>query len=689
MSAPDTKTKKPPKEAPEAAPTEEKFFDAAFSIEAMQSEPYENGFTWRTVLGAFFIALVMLPGVIFMGLMIGQDLGTAADWVTIILFVELARRSFITLRKQELYILKYTVSQLSHIGGGMALGGGMFAHMIWQRYLRHSEAFQSFGIAHQVPDWFSPYGDAAFQSGFLDPVWLPVVGVMLASMILSKLTQLSLGYMAYKVASDVEKLPFPLAPVQAEGAIALAESSQDKRKKGYRQYCFSIGVMLGAVFSLFYMAVPTLSQAFLGTPIQILPIPFWDLTTSFETILPAGTIGLSLNLALLFVGFVLPWRVVVGMVVTSVAVNFVVNPFILHPLGFLTHWAPGKDAIETNVANSLDFYLSLGIGTALAIAVFGLWGILKASLGFRQKAVGSDKQIEFRKFVERDVERGDPPLWVPLVVWVAASLGYIVLCHFLINTGVPPGEQFSIWWLVAFAFVWTPVNTYINARMSGIAGQQAGIPFVAEGAIFLSGFRHVSIWFAPLPLQNFGNMADLLRETQLTRTRFTSILKAEVLVFPLMIVASFIFWTYISSLGPIPSENYPYVQKFWPQFAQMRALWASSMQEGGMLFDSIKPLVIGGGLVATLALFGLFGIAGISAQYIYGGLGALTAFPHIVLLTFIGAVLGRFVLAPMFGREKWTNYAPILAVGFFAGLGLVGMLAIAINFLWVSVGTSY
>jgi hypothetical protein len=108
-----------------------------------------------------------------------------------------------------------------------------------------------------------------------------------------------------------------------------------------------------------------------------------------------------------------------------------------------------------------------------------------------------------------------------------------------------------------------------------------------------------------------------------------------------------------------------------------------------MLFDSIKPLVIGGGLVATLALFGLFGIAGISAQYIYGGLGALTAFPHIVLLTFIGAVLGRFVLAPMFGREKWTNYAPILAVGFFAGLGLVGMLAIAINFLWVSVGTSY
>jgi hypothetical protein len=44
------------------------FYDTAFTIEAMQRGPYENGFTWRTVIGALFIAFVMLPGVIFMGL---------------------------------------------------------------------------------------------------------------------------------------------------------------------------------------------------------------------------------------------------------------------------------------------------------------------------------------------------------------------------------------------------------------------------------------------------------------------------------------------------------------------------------------------------------------------------------------------------------------------------------------------
>ncbi len=505
-------------------------------------------------------------------------------------------------------------------------------------------------------------------------------------MLLSKLTQLSLGYLAYKITSDVEKLPFPLAPIHAEGAIALAESSQEKHKGGYRQYCFSIGVMIGAVFSVFYVAIPTLTQAFLGKTVELIPIPFLDLTTSFEHLLPAGTIGLSLNIGLLFTGFVLPWRIVIGMVTTTLATQIVLNPVLFHA-GMLPHWAPGKDAIETHVANTLDVYLSAGIGTAFAVFIIGVWGIVRSVMGFQKKNV-TGRTVDFRNFFHRDVERGDPPIWVPVVVWVAVSAGYVILCNALINFGLPSAERFSIWWLVLFAFFWTPVNTYINARMSGIAGQHAGVPFVNEGAIFLSGYRHVNIWFAPLPIGNYGNMADLLRETQLTRTRFTSILKAELLIFPLLLIASYLFWSYISSLGPIPSDNYPYVQKFWPQFAQMKALWAASMQEGqSLLFDSVKPALIGGVILGVLALFGLFGAFGVSAQYIYGGIGAINGYPHMAVMIFLGACLGRYILARRFGRERWMNYAPILAVGFGAGLGLVGMLAIAINFLWVSIGT--
>jgi len=667
----------------------EKFYDASFTIEAMQSEPCEDGFTWRSVVGAFFIAFVMLPGVIFMGLMIGQDLGTAADWVVIILFVELARRSFMMLKKQELYILRYTVAHLSHIAGGVALGGGIFAWFVYNRFLRNSEDFHNFGIAHQVPDWFAPLGDAAFSESFLSRVWWPALTVTILSMLLSKLTSLSLGFLAYKVTVDVEKLPFPIAPIHAEGAIALAESSQEKHKKGYRQYCFAIGAMIGAVFGLFYVGIPILSQAFLGTPIQLIPIPFWDLTQACEDFIPGGTIGICLNLGLLFTGFVLPWRICVGMFVTTMTFQLVLNP-ILQRVGYLPHWVPGKDAIQTHVATQLDLYLSVGIGTALAIFFVGFWNMIKAIIRHKRKTADDPSDIDLGAFWRRNRDRGDPPTWVALVAWLACSTGFVGLSNYLINHGIPKSEQFPIWWLIGFAYLWTPLNTYINARMAGIAGTHAGVPYLREAGIFLSRYRHVNIWFAPLPLHNYGGMAQKLKVCELTRTKFTSILKAELLVFPLMLVASFIFWTYITSLGPIPSDSYPFVQKFWPMHAQMRALWASAMQEGqSLLLEAIKPRVIFTALGAALAMFTGFHYAGISAQYIYGGLGAMNKYPHMAVMIFLGACIGRFVLAKKFGRERWQNFAPILAVGFGAGLGLIGMFAIALNFLWVSIGVGY
>jgi hypothetical protein len=679
-----------PKPADVASPPKgESFYDASFTIEAIQHEPYENGFTWRTVLGALFVAFVMLPGVIFMGLMIGQDLGTAAEWVTIILFVELARRAFVQMKKQELYILKYTLSHLTHVAGGLALGGGMFAHLVYNRYLRNSEEFYNFGIAGQVPDWFSPMGDAAYQA-FWHRVWWPVIGVTVGAMLLSKLTQLSLGFLVYKLTADVEKLPFPLAPIHAEGAIALAEVSQEQHKKGFRQYCFAVGAMMGAAFSLVYMAVPTLTQAFLGKGIFLLPVPFLDLTEFTRHTFPACAIGLTFNIGVLFAGFVLPWRVVIGGFISTILFQLVLNPFVLYPLGLLPRWTPSKDLIQTQVSNSIDFYMSVGIGTAFAVCFVGVWGIVQAVRKYRQDASAGKSSTDFSKLWQRDKERGDPPTWTAVAVWLGSAAGFVWLSDHLINGGVPQAEQFSIWWLVAFAFVWTPINSYINARMSGIAGAHTGVPFIYESAVLLSGYKRVNIWFAPLPLANFGGMADLLRETQLTRTKFTSLLKVELLIFPLMMVASFIFWSYITGLGPIPSDAYPYTQKFWPMHAQMKALWASSMQEGqSLLLTALKPLVILGALGVTLALFIGFGVAGISAQYIYGAIGAVNGLPHTAILVFIGACLGRYVLARKFGKEKWQSFAPILAVGFGAGMGLVGMLAIAINFLWTSIGTRY
>ena len=89
-------------------------------------ERFEDGMTARTVLGGFFIGFLMMPGAIYMGLMAGSSLGPAAEWVTIILFAEVARRSFAPLGRQEIYVLYYIAGGLTHVIAGAMLAGGPF-----------------------------------------------------------------------------------------------------------------------------------------------------------------------------------------------------------------------------------------------------------------------------------------------------------------------------------------------------------------------------------------------------------------------------------------------------------------------------------------------------------------------------------------------------------------------------------
>src|SRR5436309_3792950 len=96
---------------------------------------YEEGFTVRTFVGALFVALVMMPGAIYLGLVSGTELGGASEWVTIVLFAEVARRSFMPLKRQEIYILFYVASALTGLNGAIGLSGGPFGDMIWNGYL--------------------------------------------------------------------------------------------------------------------------------------------------------------------------------------------------------------------------------------------------------------------------------------------------------------------------------------------------------------------------------------------------------------------------------------------------------------------------------------------------------------------------------------------------------------------------
>ena len=67
--------------------------------------PFEDGFGWKTIWATAFVGIVMLPGAIYLGLVTGQSMAGASEWVTIILFLEIAKRSFVRLRTQEILII--------------------------------------------------------------------------------------------------------------------------------------------------------------------------------------------------------------------------------------------------------------------------------------------------------------------------------------------------------------------------------------------------------------------------------------------------------------------------------------------------------------------------------------------------------------------------------------------------------
>ncbi|HAA77102.1 TPA: peptide transporter, partial [Candidatus Latescibacteria bacterium] len=233
-------------------------------------DTYEDGFNTKTVIGALFVSIVMVPGNIYLELMIGGSIGAAAQWVTIILFLELAKRSFTRLRRQEIYLLYYVTTSLVN------RESGAFEGLLWHQYFVQSPAAKQFGISKLIPWWYAPPADseALVERTFFHEDWFWPITLLVLGMIMGRIAWFSASYVLFRLTSDYEKLPFPFAPINAQGAMALAEESSGEYTWKWR--VFSTGAVIGVVWGLVYVAVPAISGAFMERPVQLIPIPWVD-----------------------------------------------------------------------------------------------------------------------------------------------------------------------------------------------------------------------------------------------------------------------------------------------------------------------------------------------------------------------------------------------------------------------------
>lgn len=616
---------------------------------------WESGFNLKSIFAALFIGMVMMPGGMYMSLIAGAGLGPAAQWVTVILFIEVARRAFATMKSPEIFVLYYMA------GAAITVP---YTGLLWNQYLVQSDAAAALGLTYEFPEWFAPGEDVLRLRTFFHWGWAPAIGLVLLQQAFTRIERFGLGYILFRVTSDVERLPFPMAPVGAAGVVALAETTSGR--ESWRWRVFSIGAVIGLAFGFVYVGIPAITGALLLEPIQPVDIPWTDFTNRTESFLPAVPTGISFDLGHYILGMVLPfWAMCgefLGMVLTMIA-----NP-VLHRTGVLT-WSPGLDTVATQFRNTVDFYFSFGIGITIAIAMIGFWHVASS---MRRRHDEQTDRPDWRRLFHPPRGRGDFSLLIALGIYLVSTLTYISLCRFWL---VP---DFPLWILIGYGFVYTPIISYVSSRMEGVVGQYVDVPLVREAAFILSGYGKIDIWFAPIPLFNDSSHVVYFRQVELTGTKVTSLLKAEMVILPIVLVSGIVFSQFIWRLAPIPSSVYPFTQKMWDLQAYNLCLMYSATSEGGGMFaQAFRPVFVLSGTGIALASYTLMARLGMPIMLAYGlirGMGG-SLLPHFVIPHFIGALIGRFVFYKRFGL-KWRQYAPVLMAGFGCGMGLISMLAL-------------
>jgi hypothetical protein len=643
-----------------------------------QPDEFEDGFGWRTVIMALFVGLLMAPAQMYMQLVAGFEMGPAAQWVTVILYVEVARRAFTKLKRPEIFVLFYMCGAVIHSTGGL----------LWHQFLVQSEELRKMGITEYIPAWYAPGNpEVLAQRSFFMAEWFVPIALMLLSLFITRLDHFGLGYILFRLTSDVEKLPFPMAPVGAMGMTALADASSQKDTWRWRTFAF--GGMAGVAFGFIYLAIPNITGVWFSESVRILPLPFVDLTSYTEVALPAMPMMISFDLSYVVLGMVLPFWAMVGSFI-GLVFTVVLNPILFHT-GLLPSWTRGVGGIQTVQSNTMDFYFSFGLGLGLAVAAIGIIHVIR---GFREKRRELDDSgaptLEWAKLFKPPAGRGDLPLWLAFGIYIFSTCTYIGIAYYLVNYASGPlqGSRFPLWLLAFYGFVYTPLISYVSSRMEGIVGQQVHVPFVREATFILSGYKGAAIWFAPIPFHDYARQTRFFRTTELTGTKFTSLVKAELLIFPVMALGLLFFSQFIWSIDNVPSEMFPYANEFWELRAYRQGLIFSATLPGeaaSAFREAFKPMYLGIGFALALSVYAGLSHFGLPVFLVYGVVRGLDqSVPHAIIPMFVGALLGRFVFSKRFG-EHWPRYRVVFQAGFAAGMGLITMLSLGVVLMKKSV----
>lgn len=637
------------------------------------AEGFEDGFNWKAVAGAIFLGFIVNPATDYLSLVIGNDakIGGSMKWVLVIFFAEVAKRSFTKLKTQELYVLHYMV--------GAALADP-FKGYLFKQFMAQSEYVQGLGL--DLPAWAFPSAESIAMHGrtLFTAAWLPVIAITIFGMIVSRVDNYGLGYVLYRMASDVEKLPFPFAPMRAAGIVALAEGRDDESQ--WRQRCFAIGGMMGVVWGIVYICVPMITQVLLPQRLELIPMVFIDFTPQIGKVLPAVPFNLVLNFGAFLSGMIVPWWGVVGSFL-GLVFTWVANP-ILQSKGVLSTWQPEMSFIDTVFVNDIDFYLSFGIGLTLAVTFSKLFisGSLSLKKLFVKPKTSELKHEEsfwqgvkngWRVLVTNNKARGDFSIFGAVAIYLCSTASWIMLGSYLVD-----GYPYMI--LTFYALVYTPLISYATAKLEGLCGQAVNLPYLKEVTILLTGHKGADIWFAPMPIQNLGQETVGFRVLELTGTKIISQVKTLLLTVPIVVIASFLTSEILWQMAPIPSAAYPWTERMWElDLRKQCIMWTSTLEGGSQFLEALHFEYTGWGFISGTILFSVMSVLGLPVMLIFGAVWGLNqSNPGLLFCTMAGACAAKLYFKRKY-KDMWLKYMMVVMAGFGCGMGVTSMISMSFN----------
>ncbi|MCC6004403.1 MAG: hypothetical protein LM590_08700 [Thermofilum sp.] len=627
------------------------------------------GFTVRTVLALLIASAVFLPVNTYLLLVAGTSIAGAAVYILVLLFTELSSIIGVSMTKQEITLVLAL--------GGLAAGTASYLGMVFRHYVATSPLSWSFvdpfskrPLPELIPSWYAPSytSEAAALRTFMHPDWLiPLIVVNVQFGLFYVLQEIALAMICSLVFIERENLTFPYAHVNAQLITTLTE------REPHQIRTFTLAAIAGIVYGTIVYAIPTLAMGAYGTLVQIIPIPWVDLTTGYygvDQFMPGAIFGIATDPLSWALGALLPLRTSVFIAIGSLSVwvfgNWLATTYFRDAFpAWAAEWRRGMDLSLVWQRSYLRIWAVPSVGFVFALATLTL------AIGWRS-FVGAFKALASVKGGSES-RLGFPSLRSILAMYLAGALGSVALFQALV-----PGFP------VAFSLMTIPLSFVIavaGARARGETGLSISIPYLWNALVLASGYPKVDAWFISPVIGGDSAPAwtESIKTALLTETKPIDFFKAYALTVVLYNIFSFIYVQFFWAIAPIPSSQYPYVMAYWPVQLISMGIWVSR--------EIVASMTL---LLYAYASMLSVGIAGILANRYFGLPFDFTALvtgtqtiPPYAMAILMGSIIGKIVESRV-GRESYMRNRNTVIAGLGMGLGVVVGIASAITLVFKS-----